>query len=596
MAQLKSTLVQGALTVTGNAVASKLIKNGGTSDDILLGDGSTTSKSALIAMINAAVVLKGTVGTNGTVTKDKFPAASESTLGDAYKVITADTYQGVAAKVGDMLICYHTGSSYDWMLIPSGDDIEDTWREIKVNGTPILANGTTTNALNLKAGTNMTLTNSNGTVTFDATDTGATTVSITGDGNAFTNAEYNASTRTITFTKGSKFLTSHQSLANYVTLNGAQTITGVKTFSAQPVISTTNGLKFDSGNCKLRIYNTSASPTDYAAIEVRSNNTSTNRNLFIDLANNSLVVGAASGTADTTYKVNVKDTFNATTIYENGKSIATQEWVTTQLGSGGSGGSGYIQGSGTTNYIPKFTATGAIGDSILSADDATVTANGSMLLKQYLKINAWSGYGTGSANFWYDGNKKMVAVENMSDLRFGNDGPYATRTVDTLTENTILIGAGTSSDKYKITTSSKTITTTLGSDDTTIPTSKAVSTYVAGLLEDLELGDSYQPLDTDLTAIAGLGDSTTTGLLRKSGKNSWAIDSNTYLKPGDNASANYLAFFKDGDEVSGSQNTHCDGVGNIKAASYGIYTDIANNKTATWQYNSSTDCVELMWN
>ena len=266
------------------------------------------------------------------------------------------------------------------------------------------------------------------------------------------------------------------------------------------------------------------------------------------------------------------------------------------IGTGGSLDlSDYVKGSGTANYIPKFTAANTIGDSILSADNTTVTANGSILLKQYLKINAWSGYGTGSANFWYDGNEKTVSVENMSDLRFGNKGPYATRTTDTLTENTILIGAGTSSDKYKITTSSKTITTTLGADDTTIPTSKAVTTYVTDLLEDLELGDSYQPLDADLTAIAGLGDSTTTGLLRKSGKNSWGLDSNTYLKPGDNASANYLAFFKDGDEVSGSQNTHCDGVGNIKAASYGIYTDVANNKAATWQYNSSTDCVELVW-
>lgn len=125
----------------------------------------------------------------------------------------------------------------------------------------------------------------------------------------------------------------------------------------------------------------------------------------------------------------------------------------------------------------------------------------------------------------------------------------------------------------------------------------ATESWVKSLLGtggDLDL-DGYQPKDADLTAIAGLGDSTTTGLLRKSGKNSWKIDSNTYLKPGDNASANYLAFFKDGDEVSGSQNTHCDGVGNIKAASYGIYTDVANNKTATWQYNSSTDCVELVW-
>lgn len=99
--------------------------------------------------------------------------------------------------------------------------------------------------------------------------------------------------------------------------------TGV-TINSSNVISTAGGIKLTNGNCTLRLYNTSASPTDYSAIEVRSNSASTNRNLFIDLANNSLVVGAASGTADTTYKVNVKDTFNATTIYENGKSLANK--------------------------------------------------------------------------------------------------------------------------------------------------------------------------------------------------------------------------------------------------------------------------------
>ena len=111
---------------------------------------------------------------------------------------------------------------------------------------------------------------------------------------------------------------------NYVTTDTAQTISGAKTFTAQPIINTSNGLKFTSGNCALRIYNTGASPTDYSAIEVRSNSSSTNRNLFIDLANNSLVVGQASGNADTTYKVNVKDSFNATTIYENGTSLANK--------------------------------------------------------------------------------------------------------------------------------------------------------------------------------------------------------------------------------------------------------------------------------
>lgn len=111
---------------------------------------------------------------------------------------------------------------------------------------------------------------------------------------------------------------------NYVTTNTTQTISGSKTFTAQPIINTSDGLKFVSGNCALRIYNTSASPTDYSAIEVRSNSSSTNRNLFIDLANNSLVVGQASGTPDTTYKVNVKDSFNATTISENGTPLSNK--------------------------------------------------------------------------------------------------------------------------------------------------------------------------------------------------------------------------------------------------------------------------------
>lgn len=87
--------------------------------------------------------------------------------------------------------------------------------------------------------------------------------------------------------------------------------TGV-TINSSNVVSTAGGIKLTNGNCSLRLYNTSASPTDYSAIEVRSNSTSTNRNLFIDLANNSLVVGAASGTADTTYKMKVDGTFGVT--------------------------------------------------------------------------------------------------------------------------------------------------------------------------------------------------------------------------------------------------------------------------------------------
>ena len=232
-----------------------------------------------------------------------------------------------------------------------------------------------------------------------------------------------------------------------------------------------------------------------------------------------------------------------------GKPLATQEWVTTQLGTGG-------------NYdVSKVSVT---------AEDAKAT--------RYL-------------TFVNDHATKVQSLKVDDDIYYASDNNYnwSSLNIGKSTKNGILTMhryTGTS-DHY-----------------VNLQVQNAISTNytvymppAAGTLATQEwVGNNYQNKDTDLTAIAGLGDDTTTGLLRKKGKNSWEIDSNTYLKPGDNASANYLAFFKDGNQVSGSQNTHCDGVGNIKAASYGIYTDVPNNKVATWQYNDSTDCVELMWN
>ena len=52
-------------------------------------------------------------------------------------------------------------------------------------------------------------------------DTGATSVETTGSGNAFTAANYNASTRKITFTKGTTFLTAHQAIKTLKTDNAA---------------------------------------------------------------------------------------------------------------------------------------------------------------------------------------------------------------------------------------------------------------------------------------------------------------------------------------------------------------------------------------
>lgn len=65
------------------------------------------------------------------------------------------------------------------------------------------------------------------------TDTGATSVEVTGTGNAVTAASYNATNRKLTLTKGSTFLTSHQDISGKANLAGNNTFTGGQTITGQ---------------------------------------------------------------------------------------------------------------------------------------------------------------------------------------------------------------------------------------------------------------------------------------------------------------------------------------------------------------------------
>lgn len=62
MAQLKSTNVTGNLSITGNVLASKIIKLGGTENEILLANGSTTTLSRLGAGTVTSVGLSAPTG------------------------------------------------------------------------------------------------------------------------------------------------------------------------------------------------------------------------------------------------------------------------------------------------------------------------------------------------------------------------------------------------------------------------------------------------------------------------------------------------------------------------------------------------------
>ena len=85
------------------------------------------------------MVYRGTLGTGGTITS--LPVNGTANIGDTYKVITAGTYAGQAADIGDTFICdSKTSSANTWTLIPSGDEPAQTAAEVEYsNGASGLA-------------------------------------------------------------------------------------------------------------------------------------------------------------------------------------------------------------------------------------------------------------------------------------------------------------------------------------------------------------------------------------------------------------------------------------------------------------------------
>ena len=95
------------------------------------------------------MVFKGSLGTGGTITA--LPVDGTAKVGDTYKVITAGTYAGQAAKVGDTFICdSKTSSANTWTLIPSGDEPSGTVTSVAtgtgLTGGPITTSGTISHA------------------------------------------------------------------------------------------------------------------------------------------------------------------------------------------------------------------------------------------------------------------------------------------------------------------------------------------------------------------------------------------------------------------------------------------------------------------
>lgn len=137
--------------------------------------------------------------------------------------------------------------------------LTNTWRKVQLNGVDKLGTGTNTNPLNLKAGTNVSITESGGTFTFAATDTtyeskaaasGGTAVSLVTTGEKYT---WNNKSNLTLGTTSTTALKGNTKYAGSSTAGGAATslenfkVTTTTTLTADPGI---NAIGYVSGLTK----------------------------------------------------------------------------------------------------------------------------------------------------------------------------------------------------------------------------------------------------------------------------------------------------------------------------------------------------------
>ena len=140
-----------AVTNKGSAFASGLYK-------------ITTNSEGHVTAATAVVKADITgLGIPGSDTNTWRPVAINGTTKIASNVADALNLKAGA----NITISYSTNGE---VVIAASEDT-NSWRKVQLNGTDKLGSGTGTNPLNIKAGSNMTITESNGTFTFAATDT-----------------------------------------------------------------------------------------------------------------------------------------------------------------------------------------------------------------------------------------------------------------------------------------------------------------------------------------------------------------------------------------------------------------------------------------
>ena len=229
MAQLTSTTISGNLSVIGNAIASKIIKIGGTSSQILMADGSTRLISELITDTGATSIT--TSGSGNAVTSGSYDATTRQiTLnkGTTFVTSASSSNMTVSTSGGVITITHPTTTATAAGLYKIGKD---------ALGHVVIGAAITPSDLGLS-----TVYKYKGTKTWaqlkalTSAEVGDVYSITDKDPDGNTNADWACYTK-VTAATGDNYANYWQSLggkvdlSNYVTLDGTQTITGKKTFS-----------------------------------------------------------------------------------------------------------------------------------------------------------------------------------------------------------------------------------------------------------------------------------------------------------------------------------------------------------------------------
>ena len=324
----------GATTLTGTFTATSLIKSGGTSSQILLADGTTTPTSTFGAgsVTNVSALTLGTTGTDLT---------SSVVNSTTTPVITLNIPTASASNRGAL-------SSTDWTTF-NNKQATLSLTTTGTSGAATLVGAT----LNIPNYTNV------GTVTSVA----ALTLGTSGTDLSSLVAN-STSTPVITLNVPTASASNRGALssADFTTFNNKQATISV----TAPVVLTGATISMPAATTSVNGYLTS---TDWNTF----NNKTSNLGTVTDVV--ALTIGTSgidiTSTAVTTTTTPVITLNIPTASASNRGALSSTDWTT--FNNKQSALANPVTGTGTTNYLPKFTGASTIGNSILQDDGTNVS-------------------------------------------------------------------------------------------------------------------------------------------------------------------------------------------------------------------------------